>query len=187
MICLLVVAGCEDPQSDMGDQPKYRPLQYSAAFADGSSARPLVSGVMPRDGSNVPGGPYGSLPTTQPLRAITRATLERGQLQFEIYCAVCHGRLGNGEGVIVQRGLTPPPSYHIWRLRQAPDQHFFDVMTNGYGAMFSYSDRVAPPDRWAIVAYIRALQQASANAPDDVQRAFTAHGDRPQFPAGGRQ
>jgi mono/diheme cytochrome c family protein len=182
LLAMSLLAGCEDPQSDMGDQPKYRPLQHSAAFADGSSARPLVSGVMPRDGSTVPGGPYGSLPTTQPLRAITRATLERGQLEFEIYCAVCHGRLGNGEGVIVQRGLTPPPSYHIWRLRQAPDQHFFDVMTNGYGAMFSYRDRVSPPDRWAIVAYIRALQLSQNARADALPPAMRARLD----PAGQR-
>jgi mono/diheme cytochrome c family protein len=165
----------------MAEQPKYRPLQ-------GGSARMLVHGVVARDGREVPGAAYGSIPSTQPLTAITRATLERGQLQFEIYCAVCHGRLGNGEGVIVQRGLTPPPSYHIDRLRQAPDQHFYDVITNGYGAMYSYNDRVSPPDRWAIVAYIRALQQAGLSTTDEsVRRSLTAHRDRPQFPAGGRQ
>jgi len=89
---------------------------------------------------------------------ITREVLERGQQRFEIYCAVCHGRTGDGNGMIVQRGFPPPPSYHIDRLRQAPVGHFFDVMTHGYGVMYSYAARVEPRDRWAIAAYIRVLQ-----------------------------
>ncbi|HJT06952.1 MAG TPA: cytochrome c, partial [Stellaceae bacterium] len=93
----------------------------------------------------------------------TAQVLERGQQRFNVYCSPCHGEAGDGNGMIVQRGFPRPPSYHIDRLRQAPSQHFYDVISNGYGAMYSYAARVAPADRWAIVAYIRALQ-ASQNA-----------------------
>ncbi len=95
---------------------------------------------------------------------ITAALLERGQQRFDIYCSVCHGLAGYGDGQIVQRGFPAPPSYHTDRLRQAPSQHFYDVITNGYGVMFSYAQRVSPADRWAIAAYIRALQE-SQNVP----------------------
>jgi mono/diheme cytochrome c family protein len=93
-----------------------------------------------------------------PMPAVTLALLQRGQQRFDIYCAPCHSRVGDGNGIIVQRGFPHPPSYFIARLRDAPNQHIYDVITNGYGAMYSYADRVAPADRWAIVAYIRALQ-----------------------------
>ena len=124
--------------------------------------------------------PYGSQvqwPVTPPAHTIARdaplqppgpppvtvALLERGKQRFDIYCAPCHDRFGDGNGIIVQRGFPHPPSYYSEALRNAPNQHFYDVITHGYGVMFSYADRVAPADRWAIVAYIRALQ-ASANA-----------------------
>src|SRR5207248_10237690 len=94
---------------------------------------------------------------------VTMALLKRGQQRFDIYCAPCHSKIGDGRGVIVQRGFPQPPSYYIARLRDAPNQHFYDVITHGYGAMYSYADRVGVEDRWAIVAYIRALQ-ASASA-----------------------
>ena len=89
---------------------------------------------------------------------LTLALLQRGQQRFRINCTPCHSELGDGNGMIVQRGFPAPPSYHIERLLQAPTQHFYDVMTNGYGAMYSFAGRVSPPDRWAIAAYIRALQ-----------------------------
>jgi len=94
---------------------------------------------------------------------VTMALLKRGQQRFDIYCAPCHSKIGDGRGMIVQRGFPQPPSYYIARLRDAPNQHFYDVITHGYGAMYSYADRVGAEDRWAIVAYIRALQ-ASASA-----------------------
>lgn len=94
---------------------------------------------------------------------VTMALLERGQQRFDIYCAPCHSKIGDGRGMIVQRGFPQPPSYYLARLRDAPNQHFYDVITHGYGAMYSYADRVGAEDRWAIVAYIRALQ-ASASA-----------------------
>ncbi|HET7401270.1 MAG TPA: cytochrome c, partial [Usitatibacter sp.] len=91
---------------------------------------------------------------------VTLALLQRGQERYGIYCVPCHSPLGDGDGMVARRGFPHPPSYHIDRLRRAPDRHFYDVITNGYGVMYAYGDRVAPPDRWAIVAYIRALQRS---------------------------
>jgi mono/diheme cytochrome c family protein len=110
-------------------------------------------------------------PVTPPK--LDLALLERGQQRFRIYCTPCHSELGDGNGMIVQRGFPHPPSYHIDRLREVPTQHFFDVITHGWGAMYSFADRVAPEDRWAIASYIRALQ-LSQHAPvaslSDAQR-----------------
>ena len=110
------------------------------------------------------------------LDLLLLALLEHGQERFEIYCAPCHSRVGDGQGMIVQRGFPAPPSYYIERLRKAPIEHFYDVITNGYGAMYSYADRVAPEDRWAITAYIRALQASSsaqiADVPSDKRQAL---------------
>jgi mono/diheme cytochrome c family protein len=110
---------------------------------------------------------------TQPP-PVTLALLQRGQEQFRIYCTPCHGELGLGNGMIVQRGFPQPPSYHIDRLRAAPVQHFYDVITNGYGVMYSYAARVEPGDRWAIAAYIRALQLSHHAEPSDVAPAESA-------------
>jgi mono/diheme cytochrome c family protein len=99
-----------------------------------------------------------------PPPVVTRALIERGRERFDIYCAMCHGPAGYGDGQVVQRGFPAPPSYHDERLRDTPNQHFYDVITNGFGLMYSYAQRVAPSDRWAIVAYIRALQ-ASQHMP----------------------
>lgn len=143
-------------------QPKILPLAPSQFFDDGRSARPVVPGTIARghlhaDELLYTGKINGAVADAFPF-PMTRKDIERGQERFNIFCAPCHGRLGNGQGMIVQRGFPAPPSYHIDRLRQAPAGHFFDVMTNGFGAMFSYASRVGPEDRWRIVAYIRALQ-----------------------------
>jgi mono/diheme cytochrome c family protein len=199
----LAAVGCKRPHVDMGQQDKYLPYEPSDFFADGTSARPLVAGVVPRDDAKVPGQPYAQhqssraagytelLPegATAPF-PITADVLARGQQGFNVFCSVCHGRLGNGEGMIVQRGFTRPPSFHIDRLRNAPDSHFYNVITHGYGAMFSYNDRVPPNERWEIVAYIRALQMAPQVAgqslPDSTRKALIAGGDRSTpGPAGG--
>jgi mono/diheme cytochrome c family protein len=105
-------------------------------------------------------------PATAP--PVTLALIERGQERFRIYCTPCHSELGDGNGMIVQRGFPPPPSYHIARLRDAPVQHFYDVITNGYGVMYSFANRVQPADRWAIAAYIRALQRSQNASSADV-------------------
>jgi mono/diheme cytochrome c family protein len=102
---------------------------------------------------------------------LTFALLERGQERFRIYCTPCHSELGDGHGMIVQRGFPPPPSYHIDRLREAPIEHFYEVMTQGFGAMYPFADRVSPQDRWAIAAYIRALQKSHAVNVADVPPA----------------
>lgn len=156
----------------MHDQPRYEPLEGSSFFADQRSARPLVEGTVPRGFLRTDEQLYTGKSGGQPVDTfpfpITKQVLERGRERYNIYCSVCHGRDGTGNGMIVQRGFTHPPSFHIDRLRQAPVGHFFNVMTNGIGAMYSYASRVRPEDRWAIAAYIRALQLSQNATLDDV-------------------
>jgi mono/diheme cytochrome c family protein len=153
----------------MADQPYYRPLDPSDFFPDGMSARSLPPDTVPRgtvrgdtsrdqNGVTIEQFPY----------PIDRALLERGQGRFNIYCAPCHGESGYGDGTIVQRGFSPPPSYHTDRLRQAPVGYLFGVVTNGLGSMPSYAAQVPVPDRWAIIAYIRALQLSQNAAFNDL-------------------
>ncbi len=160
---------------DMHVQPKVKPFDPSTFFDDGRSARPLVPGTVARghlrlDNHLYTGKVNGVVATTFPF-PITRPDFERGRERYNIYCTPCHDSLGTGRGMIVQRGFQQPPSYHLDRLRQAPVGHFFDVMTNGYGAMKSYADRVSPEDRWRIAAYIRALQLSQRATLDDVPEA----------------
>ena len=169
VVMLLVttgVAACERGMHDMYDQPRYRQGSASALFDDGNAARRAPSGSVAR-GS----GPYAMSSSGQQLQAaddrppaVTMALLQRGRERYDIYCAACHGLGGEGDGIVVQRGFPAPPTYHQDRLRQAPDSHFAEVIAHGYGVMYPYGDRVAPADRWAIVAYIRALQ-LSRHAP----------------------
>jgi len=160
---LLLLPAC---RLDMHVQPKYLPLAKTDFFGDGRSARPEVAGTVARghlrlDEHLYTGKVNGQLVTTFPF-PITRQDLERGKERFNIYCAPCHDLAGTGRGMIVLRGFPPPPSYHIQRLREAPVGHFFDVITNGLGNMYSYGARVKPEDRWRIIAYIRALQLSQA-------------------------
>ena len=146
----------------MHDQPKYRPLAASKLFEDGRSARPLVEGTVARgqlreDELFYAGRSGKDLAKIFPF-PVTREVLERGRERYNIFCTPCHSLLGDGNGMVVQRGFRRPPSFHIDRLREAPPGHFFDVMTNGFGAMPSYASRIPVKDRWAITAYIRALQ-----------------------------
>jgi mono/diheme cytochrome c family protein len=154
----------------MGEQPRYKPYQTTASFEDGASARPLVAGTIawhqPRTDELLyqgtvtvtdASGTHTEAANEFPF-PITHMDLVRGRQQFNIFCSACHGQTGEGNGMVAQRGLTPPPSYHIDRLRNAPVGHFYIVMTNGFGAMYSYSERIKPEDRWRIAAYIRALQ-----------------------------
>jgi mono/diheme cytochrome c family protein len=165
----LALAGC---RSDMQNQPKYNPLRSSVFWADGRSARDPVEGTVSRTGLREDPGFYtgkvnGKEVTTFPL-PVTPELLARGQERFEIYCTPCHSRVGDGNGMIVQRGLKHPPSYHEQRLKDAPIGHFVDVMTNGFGAMLSYSQQITPEDRWAVAAYIRALQLSQSATVNDV-------------------
>jgi mono/diheme cytochrome c family protein len=171
LLCLvLAAAACERAMQNMYDQPKYKPMAQSGLFADGGSARPPPPGVAPYAKGPFAGtssGRIGSEAVAQEAAAlnaqaqpypVTPQLLARGRERYSIYCLPCHSPVGDGDGWITRRGFPHPPSYHTDRLRQAPDRHFFDVMSNGYGIMYSYADRVEPADRWAIVAYIRALQ-----------------------------
>jgi mono/diheme cytochrome c family protein len=163
-------------RNDMHDQPRYKPLAATDFFGDGRAARPAIEDTVARgqlrlDSARFTGKVNGKDIDYMPIQ-ITKADLLRGQERFNIYCSPCHGRLGNGHGMIVTRGLRQPPSYHDQRLIDAPIGHFFDVMTNGYGAMYSYASRVAVDDRWRIAAYIRALQ-TSQNAPPDLAARYT--------------
>ncbi|MBI2876767.1 MAG: cytochrome c [Candidatus Tectomicrobia bacterium] len=155
---LLLIPACQN----MRDQPKHKPFRPSTFFADGTSARPIIPGTVARghlrlDLHFYTGRVDGGLADTFPF-PITHPVLRRGQERYNIFCAPCHSRTGDGNGMIVRRGFSRPPSFHIDRLRQAPLGHFFDVITYGYGLMYSYASRVSPGDRWAIIAYIRALQ-----------------------------
>ncbi len=159
----------------MADQPRYKPLARSTFFGDERSARPLVPGTVPRDRLDLgeafaTGKTAGKPVQTFPL-SITAELLARGQERFNIFCAPCHDRVGNGQGMVVQRGFRPPPSYHTDRLRSAPVGHFVDVMTHGFGAMPDYAAQIPPRDRWAIVAYIRALQLSQHARLSDVPPA----------------
>lgn len=156
-------------------QPKYKPLAPTDFFGDGRSARPVVDGTVARgqlrlDEHLYTGKVNGQLATTFPF-PITRKDLERGRERFQIFCTPCHDSAGTGRGMIVTRGFPQPPSYHIDRLREAPVGHFFDVITNGLGNMYSYGARVAPEDRWRIIAYVRALQLSQSATLADVPSA----------------
>jgi mono/diheme cytochrome c family protein len=161
--------GC---RMDMHQQPKYKPLAETAFFDDQRSERPVVEGTVARgelrtDEQLYTGQVNGADADTFPF-PITPADLQRGRQRYDIYCSPCHDYAGTGHGMIVQRGFPPPPSLHVDRLRQAPPGHFFDVMTNGMGNMYSYAARVSPEDRWRIAAYIRALQLAENDSIEDV-------------------
>ena len=186
-LLLLAAGGCKDSRKDMAVQPKHEPYQATGMFADGSSARPIVAGAVARDAADVParawaasGGAPDELTAAKAMPfAIDAGVVERGREGFEVYCAVCHGRLANGQGMIVQRGFPRPPSFHVERLIGETDRHFYDVITNGFGAMYSYAQRVPPRLRWEIVAYVRALQEAGRTAPEAERRVLIAMGDRP--------
>jgi len=176
-LLLLLCIGC---RRGMFDHSKYRPMEESTFFADGSISRPIPANTVARgqldDDDHFYRGRKGTnLVETFPF-PISRETLERGRDRYEIYCSVCHGRTGKGNGMIVQRGFPQPPDFHIPRLQEAPVGHFYDVITHGYGVMYSYASRVEPADRWAIAAYIRALQLSEKGTINDIPP-----GDRAQL------
>jgi mono/diheme cytochrome c family protein len=176
---VLLLAGC---RHEMYDQPRYEPQEASDFFADGKADRPLLPGVVPRldpkdqprdeEYDRIQVGVVDGKPLEEIPVPVDREFILRGKQRYEIYCSPCHGYTGDGRGMIVQRGFSPPPPLYGKRpqpgkspaasfyedLRDAPAGHFFEVITNGHGAMYSYASRVAPRDRWAITAYIRALQ-----------------------------
>jgi len=175
----MLLSGC---RLDMHLQPKYLPYAKTDFFADGRSERQPVPGTVARGQLRVDelfytGRENGVVVDKFPF-TITRADLERGRERFNVYCTPCHDYTGSGRGMIVQRGFPQPPSYHIQRLRDAPAGHFYEVITNGFGAMYSYAARIEPADRWRIAAYIRVLQLSQNAKIDDVpvsERQDLAH------------
>jgi hypothetical protein len=157
LLMSLAIAGC---RQQMADQPHRRPLESSNFFDDGMASRPVEPGTVARTRSERTdqlSGSAGKLTDTFPFQ-VTMEVLARGQERYEIFCSPCHDRLGNGQGMIVRRGFTPARSFHDPRLRDAPAGHFFEVITQGFGPMPSYAKQLSEHDRWAVIAYIRALQ-----------------------------
>jgi hypothetical protein len=179
--CTLAISGCDySLRQDMANQPYNRPLSPNDFFADGRSERPLIEntvahGAVGNDVYSVAKDYAGyPLPVNEKL-------LRRGQDRYKIFCTPCHGLQGDGEGMAAVRGMKHPPSYHIDRLRQAPNGYFYDVITNGFGAMYSYSERIPPNDRWAIIAYVRALQLSrnakAGDLPESLRQKLAGSGD----------
>lgn len=159
---LLFASACG--QQEMADQPRFDPLASAPPFENDQAARPVPAGTVPFEAGTAADRPRWS-----------KALILRGRDRFEIYCAPCHGLSGDGDGFIVERGFPAPPSYHAPRLRDADDRHFYRVMTEGYGVMFSYADAVEPSDRWAIVAWIRTLQFSRAAPLSAIPERYRDH------------
>jgi cytochrome c553 len=180
VLASVALAGC---RQDMHDTPRYEPLERSTFFRDGQASRPLVANTVARGQLREDRHLFEGVVEGRPAEAfpmpITATVLERGRDRFNVFCSPCHGRTGEGNGMIVQRGFRRPPSYHDERLRGAPAGYFFDVMTRGFGAMQDYSAQLAADDRWAIAAYIRALQLSQHATVDDVPADRREELDRP--------
>ena len=159
---MLALGGCDD--GSMQRQNRYGTYKPAALFRNDTEAQ------LPPAGTVAQGDLARAARVARPP-PVTEALLARGQQQFDVFCSPCHGLAGRGDGMIVQRGFPTPPSYHTARLRAAPAGYLFDVITNGYGVMYSYASRVEPEDRWAIVAYIRALQESQGARLADLPQA----------------
>jgi mono/diheme cytochrome c family protein len=184
-LCALTISGCDySLRQDMANQPYNRPLSPSDFFADGRSERPLIEntvahGAVGNDVYSVAKDYAGyPLPVNEKL-------LQRGEERYKIFCSPCHGLQGDGNGMAAVRGMKHPPSYHIDRLRQAPNGYFYDVVSNGFGAMYSYSERIPPSDRWAIIAYVRALQLSRNAKAGDLPESLRQKLANSAEPAGG--
>jgi cytochrome c len=176
----VVLAGC---RQDMHDQPRFKPYAGTSFFPDGRSARPALDGTVSRGhlktDARLHKGREGDGFTAQIPLPVTKAFIERGQARFNIYCTPCHGRLGDGEGMVVKRGFKHPPTFHQDRLRSQPVGYIYDVITNGYGSMISYASRIPVEDRWAIVSYVRTLQYSQNANPVDLTDADKSRLDAP--------
>ena len=182
----LLASGC---RQDMHDAPRYEPLEASTFFADGRSSRTLIANTVARGQLHQDRHLYEGIVDGKPAETfpmpVTGQMMTRGQERFNVFCSPCHGRTGEGNGMIVQRGFRKPPSYQEDRLRNAPVGYFFDVMTHGFGAMQDYAAQLPVADRWAIAAYIRALQFSQRATMDDVPADKRADLDRPAGAAAG--
>lgn len=184
-VVLLLALSAAACRQDMHDQPKYRGLRPSSFFADGLAARPVIAGTVPRgrldEDPLLYTGKEGDAAAAVFPFPVDQQVMERGQERFNIFCAPCHGRTGMGDGMVVQRGYRRPPPLDDQRLREAPVGHFFDVITHGFGAMPDYAAQIRPADRWAITAYVRALQLSAHATLADVPPAA-----RPALESGAR-
>jgi mono/diheme cytochrome c family protein len=187
-VALVALVGCENGVQNMYDQAKYKPQAASELWPDGRAARPLPVGTVAFSGGpladtssgraerraaegGAPGGEQalGAATGAGAEAAIySAAALARGRDRYSIFCVPCHGAAGDGDGYITRRGFPHPPTFHADRLRGAPDQYLFDVVSRGYGAMYPYADRITPQDRWAIVGYVRALQRSQHASLEDL-------------------
>ena len=188
LTAMLVLSAATACRQEMYDQPRYKPLGKSDFFADSRQARPPVEGTVARgmlraDARLYSGKEGAALVSVFPL-PVTRALLDRGRQRYDIFCAPCHDRTGGGNGMVVQRGYRQPPAFAIDRLREQPVGHFYDVITNGFGAMPDYAAQIGVEDRWAIVAYVRALQLSQAARVEDVPAEKRAELDRAPVAAG---
>lgn len=169
LVFYLLIAGCT--RSNMDSQPKYHEYEKGALFSDGRVLQAAPAGTIARDD-------LARRERSKRKPAVTGQLLTRGREQFDVFCAPCHDRVGIGRGIVVERGMPQPPNLHDERLLSADDQHFYDVISNGYGAMYGHGDRIRPHDRWAIVAYIRALQLSQhasvTDLPPDVRQRLAA-------------
>jgi hypothetical protein len=191
----LVLAGCSLKQ-DMALQPKNRPLSPSDFFTDGRSERPLLENTVARGSVTEDEMVVSKESNSFPI-PVNLELLERGENRYKIFCTPCHGLQGDGNGMVAMRGMKHPPSYHEERLRQVSNGYIYDVMTNGFGAMLGYSAQIPPRDRWAIVAYVRALQLSRnarvADLPADVREkvlhppAASKKGSAPETPGGTKE
>jgi len=172
VVVLIAAAAC---RQEMDNQPRYKPLGESRFFPDGQASRPRVDGTVARgelhEDAALWTGKAGDRPVDKLPVPVTAGLLARGRERYDIYCSPCHDRVGSGKGMIVRRGYRQPPSLHLDRLRQAPAGYLFDVMTNGFGVMPAYAAQVPARDRWAIVAYVRALQRSQYATLADVAPA----------------
>jgi mono/diheme cytochrome c family protein len=176
---IFLLAGCDNLHQDMGNQPKNKPLSPSDFFADGRSERAPVENTVARGALDNDELVVAKESNNFPV-PVNEALLERGEDRYKIFCTPCHGLQGDGNGMVAMRGMKHPPSYHIDRLRQSPNGYYYDVITNGFGQMYSYSAQIPPRDRWAIIAYLRALQLSRnahvAELPADVREKLNSGG-----------
>lgn len=163
-LAVLILAGCEQ---DMANQPRYEAYEAAPGWKHDQSALQPVPGTVPR------GVSLGPVPEDLPM-PLTLNLLKRGRQRFDTYCSPCHGRTGHADGMVVQRGFPAPPTLHSERLRSVALRHFYNVITDGYGVMYSYAARVPPEDRWAVAAYIRALQLSQHATPQDLTDSLRA-------------
>ncbi len=186
---LFLLGGCRYLRQDMANQPKNRPLSPSDFFDDGRSERPLVENTVAR-GSIADDALFVPKDSNEFPLPVNQELLDRGEDRYKIFCTPCHGLQGDGNGMVAMRGMKHPPTFHQDRLRQAPNGYFYDNITNGFGAMYGYSAQIPPRDRWAIIAYVRALQLSrnakGADLPAELRQKLNQAGFSGASPGAGQ-